>query len=138
MRTRPKAFVESWLRRRARTASAALLAQEALAAVWRRAQRALSEIALQSLARAALDSSARAFPLLAHARVTSHGFELGRAADAPSEELLPALGGLLVELIALIEDTSGAILAPALEAELLRVEGGRRAPVGGVRPFAAG
>jgi hypothetical protein len=130
-----RAFVESWLQRRARTASAPLLAQEALAAVWGRAQRSLSEFALQALARCALDEAAKDFPLLADARVTPHGFELGAAADA---DLLPALGGLLVELLGLVEDTSGAILAPALEAELLRVGGGRRTPPSGVRPVPAG
>ena len=136
MRTRPQAFVESWLLRRARTASAPALAQEALRAVWGRAQRSLSELALQALARNALEASTRDFPLLREARVVPHGFELGAAAAAPPGELLPALGGLLVQLLALIEDTSGAILAPALEAELLRVDG--RTPPGGVRPVASG
>ena len=136
MRTRPKAFVESWLQRRARTASASALAQEALEAVWGRAQRSLSELALQALARNALDAAAREFPLLADARVVPRGFELGAAAEAPPAELLAALGGLLSELLALVEDTSGAILAPALEAELLRVDG--RTPPGGVRSVAAG
>ena len=136
MRTRPGSFVESWLRRRARTASAAALAREALEAIWGRAQRSLSELALQALARNALDAAAKEFPLLADARVTPRGYELGAAAEAPPVELLAALGGLLVELLALIEDTSGAILAPALEAELLRVDG--RTPPGGVRSVAGG
>ena len=136
MRTRPKVFVESWLSRRARTTSAPALVQEALAAVWGRAQRSLSELALQALARNALDAATVEFPLLAEARVVPHGFELGAAAGALAGELLPALGGLLVELLALIEDTSGAILAPALEAELLRVEG--RTPPAGLRPVARG
>lgn len=136
MGTRPKSFVESWLRRRARTASAAVLAREALEAVWSRAQRSLSELALQALARTALDAAARDFPLLADARVAPRGIELGAAAEAPPAEVLAALGGLLVELLALIEDTSGAILAPALEAELLRIDG--RTPPGGVRSVAGG
>lgn len=136
MRTRPRSFVESWLGRRARTASAPVLAQEALKAIWCRAQRSLSELALQALARNALDAATREFPLLADARVAPRGFELGAAAEAPPVELLAALGGLLVELLALIEDTSGAILAPALEAELLRVDG--RTPPGGARPVAIG
>ena len=55
----------------------------------------------------------------------------------PSRHLLAALGGLLVEILALVESISGAILAPALEAELLRVAGGRRTPLG-VRPIQAG
>lgn len=136
MRTRSRVFVESWLRRRERTASAAALAEEALEAVWGRAQRSLSELALQALARNALAAAARPFPLLAGARVTPRGFELGQAAEAAPGELLAALGGLLIELLALIEDTSGAILAPALEAELLRVDG--RTPPGGQRPVSGG
>jgi hypothetical protein len=52
-------------------------------------------------------------------RVTPRGFELGAGVDTP--DLLAALRALLIELLALVEDTSGAILAPALEAELLRV-----------------
>ena len=136
MRKRPRSFVESWLRRRERTASAAALAHEALEAVWGRAQRSLSELALQSLARNALETATRQFPLLADASVSPRGFGLGAAAGAPPADLLAALGGLLVELLALVEDTSGAILAPALEAELLRVDG--RTPPGGVRPVAGG
>jgi hypothetical protein len=136
MRTGPRTFIESWLARRARTASAALLAEEALGAVWGRAQRSLSETALQALARTSLDAAARDFPVLADARVGSRGIEIGPLAGAAPAELLPALGGLLAELLALVEDTSGAILAPALEAELLRVGGGRRTPSEGVKPVA--
>jgi hypothetical protein len=138
MRTNPRAFVDGWLARRARTSSAPLLAQEALAAVWGRARRSLSEPGLQVLSRNALDAAAKEFVLLADARIGPQGFELGALADAPAAELFAALGGLLVELLALVEDTSGAILAPALEAELLRVDGGKRTPASGVRPVAAG
>lgn len=138
MRSSTRAFVDSWLARRARTSSAALLAREALAAVWGRARRSLSEPALQSLARNALGAAAREFALLADARIGPLGFELGELDDAPAADLLAALGGLLVELLALVEDTSGAILAPALEAELLRVDAGKRTPASGARPVAAG
>jgi hypothetical protein len=138
MRTAPRAFVESWLRRRSRVASAPLLAREALEAVWGRARRSLSEFALQALARTALDAATKEFPLLAHLTIAQGGFELGEAAKVPAADLLAALGGLLAELLAIVEDTSGAILAPALEAELLRVGGGRRTPPGFVRPIAGG
>jgi hypothetical protein len=138
MRTKPAAFVESWLRRRAATPDAALLAQEALDVLWTRARRSLTELSLQALARNALESATRESPLLADARVTHRGFELGAAAAAPPADLLAALGALLVAILALVEDTSGAILAPALEAELLRVASGRRTPPGGVRPVASG
>jgi hypothetical protein len=132
---RSRHFVESWLKRRAATGSASLLASQALAAVWQRARRSLSELALCALGRCALDAAARDFPLLADARVGARGFELPAAAPA---ELLAALGGLLGEFLTLVEETSGAILAPALEAELLRVGGGRRTPPQGVRPLASG
>jgi hypothetical protein len=132
---RSRQFVESWLVRRARVASVTPLASEALAAVWERAQRSLSELALFALARCALDAAAREFPLLADARVGPGGFELP---DASAAALLPALGGLLSEFLSLVEEISGAILAPALEAELLRVGGGRRTPPQGTRPIAAG
>lgn len=139
MRSRPTAFVDSWLRRRANTPDAALLAQEALDVLWSRARRSLTELSLQALARIALESAARDFPSLADVRVTHRGFELGAAAEAPPAEVRAALRGLLVEILALIEDTSGAILAPALEGELLRVTGGRRtSPPGGMRPVAGG
>jgi hypothetical protein len=137
MRTGHRAFVESWLKRRAGTGSAPLLFSEALAAVWGRAQRSLSEVALQALARCALDAAVREFPVLADLRVGPRGFELPSAAAAPAEELLAGLGGLLIELLCLVEETSGKILAPALEAELLRV-GVRRTPPSGVRPVATG
>lgn len=138
MRPGARVFVEGWLRRRARTASPALLAEEALDAVWIRAQRSLSEFALQALARNALELAAKEHPLLADARITPRGFDVRALADAAPEDLLGALGGLLVELLALVEDTSGAILAPALQAELLRVGGSRRTPPSGMRPVAAG
>ena len=136
MRSDHDAFVQSWLKRRAGV-EAPLLADEALGAIWWRARRSLSELALQALARCAIDNAARDFPLLADARVTARGFELGAAASAAADELLAALTGLLVELLELIQETSGAILAPALEAELLHVGGGRRTPSQGVRPIAA-
>ena len=128
---RSREFVESWLIRRARTGAAAGLATDALAAVWERAQRSLSDLGLVAMGRCALDAAAREYPLLADARVTSRGFEL------PPALPLPAAGGLLIEFLSLIEETSGEILAPALEAELLRV-GGRRTPSGGNRPVASG
>jgi len=134
MREGHREFVESWLRRRAGTASAPLLAADALAAVWDRARRSLSELALVALARCALDAAARDFTVLADARLGPHGFELP---EAPAAVLLPALGGLLIEFLSLVEETSGAILAPALEAELLRVGGGRRTPPQGIRPLRA-
>jgi hypothetical protein len=99
--------------------------------VWARARRSLSEAALQALARTSLDAAAKVFPVLADSRVGPSGFELGASAQA-SADLLPALGGLLAELLSLVEDTSGAILAPALEAELLRVGDTRRTPRDGV------
>ena len=129
-----RAFVDSWLRRRAKAPSAAL-AEEALGAVWKRAQRSLSELALSALARCALDAATRDFPLLADVRIGGRGFELGAAAEAPPEHLFDALGGLLVELLSLVGETSGEILAPALEAELLRV-GARGTPPHGTRPLA--
>jgi hypothetical protein len=138
MRSSPSAFVESWLRRRAATPDVALLAQETLDVLWARARRSLTELSLQALGRNALENAVKEFPLLADARVTQRGFELGAAPETPRADLLAALGGLLVEFLALVEDTSGDILAPALEAELLRVAGGRRTPPGGVRPVAGG
>lgn len=129
---RSRQFVESWLVRRARTGVAAELATEALEAVWQRAQRSLSELALAALGRCALDAAVKEFHALADVRVGPRGFEL------PASLPLPALGGLLTELFALIEETSGEILAPALEAELLRVGGGRRTPPHGQKPVATG
>ena len=138
MRSGPSAFVESWLRRRAATPDVALLAQDTLDLLWARARRSLTELSLQALARTALENAVKEFPLLADTRVTQRGFELGASAEAPRADLLAALGDLLVELLALVEDTSGDILAPALEAELLRVASGRRTPPAGVRPVAGG
>src|SRR5712691_2921330 len=134
MQTRPGAFVENWLRRRAGVRSAQKLAEDALAALWKRAQRSVSDLALQALARCALETASLEQAMLADVRVGPRGFDLGALADAPRAELLAALGTLLVDLLALVHETSGAILAPALEAELLRVgtarRGGQRAPRG--------
>jgi hypothetical protein len=138
MRSGPSAFVESWLRRRAATPDVALLAQDTLDVLWARARRSLTELSLQALARNALENAVKEFPLLADTRVSQRGFELGVSAEAPRADLLAALGGLLVEFLALVEDTSGDILAPALEAELLRVASGRRTPPAGVRPVPGG
>jgi hypothetical protein len=123
---RPRAFVENWLRRRAGVRSAHKLAQETLAALWKRAQRSVSELSLQALARCALESASLEHSLLADVTVGPRGFDLAALTDAPRADLLAALGALLVEVLALVEETSGAILAPALEAELLRVGGARR------------
>jgi hypothetical protein len=127
MQTRPGAFVENWMRRRAGVKSAPRLAEDALAALWKRAQRSVSDLSLQALARCALEAASLEHAVLADVRVVPRGFDLGSVADAPRAELLAALAALLVELLALIHETSGAILAPALEAELLRVGGTRRA-----------
>jgi hypothetical protein len=124
-----RAFVESWLRRRSGI-PADLLAAQALEVVWARARRSLSELSLQALGRCALEAAAREFPALAGARVSAAGFQLPVSSAAGGDEALAALGGLLVEFLALVEATSGGILAPALEAELLGVSGGRRGTVG--------
>ena len=126
MQTRPSAFVENWLRRRAGARSAQKLAEDALAALWKRAQRSVSDLSLQALARCALETASLEHAMLADVRVGPRGFDLGALTDAPRAELLAALGALLVELLALVHETSGAILAPALEAELLRVGRARR------------
>src|SRR5438132_946300 len=123
MQTRPAAFVENWLRRRAGVSSVPRLAEEALAALWKRAQRSVSELSLQALARCALETASLEHALLADVHVGPRGFDLEALNDAPRAQLLSALAALLVELLALVEETSGAILAPALEAELLRVGG---------------
>jgi hypothetical protein len=125
MRSGHRAFVESWLRRRSSIAPP-LLAAQAVQAVWTRARRSLSDLSLQALGRCALDAAAREFPALADARVGPRGFELDSLSQSNTDELLAALGGVLVEFLGLVEATSGAILAPALEAELLGVGGSRR------------
>src|SRR4051794_29601328 len=113
MRIGARAFVESWMRRRAGARSPQRLAQEALQAVWKRAQRSMSELALQALFRGALETASLEHPLLADVRVGPAGFELGAFLEAPPAELLAALGALLAESLALVEETSGSILAPA-------------------------
>ena len=125
MRIRGRAFVDSWLRRRSGARFPQRLAEEALAAVWKRARRSMSELSLQALFRGALENASLEHALLADVRVGAQGFELGAFAEAPRAELLAALGSLLAEVLSLVEETSGGILAPALEAELLRVGGAR-------------
>ena len=110
--------------RRARAGVAPGLATDALAAVWERAQRSLSELALIALGRCALDAATKEHPELADVRVGTRGFEFPEALP------LAPLGGLLIELLSLVEETSGAILAPALEAELLRIGSRRTPPLG--------
>lgn len=127
MRPGHRAFVEGWLRRRS-SVDPQLLAGQALQAVWGRARRSLSDLSLQALGRCALDAAAREFPALADARVGPRGFDLESLSQTSADELLAALGGVLVEFLGLVEATSGAILAPALEAELLGVGGARRSP----------
>lgn len=121
MCTAHRAFVESWLSRRARGAELSGLAQQALQAVWSRSRRALAALSLQALGRAARDAAARDLPLLADVAVGPEGFALGALLQAPPAELRAALGALLIELIGVVEAATGDILAPALQAELLRV-----------------
>ena len=116
-----RAFIEAWLSRRAGSAT---LAQQALSVVWSRALRGVSELTLLSLARAARDAAARAHPLLSDVRVEPGGFDTSALRDVPGREASAALGALLVELLALVELISGEILAPTLQAELMRL--GRR------------
>ena len=118
MRTANRAFVEGWLSRRARGADLRQLGEEALAAVWARSRRGLAGLCLEALGRAARDAAARELPVLSDVNVGPGGFSL--AGVAP-DELRAALGGLLVEVLCVIEAATGDILAPALQAELLRV-----------------
>lgn len=127
MRAGYQDFIESWLRRRRDEPRA--LAEAALAACWSRAQRALSELSLQAIARAARDGAARRVPLLADLRVGGRGFEWGALGLATADELRTALAALLVELLTLVEATSGDILAPGLQAALLPI-GTRRGGCG--------
>src|SRR3954468_15338120 len=122
-------FGESWSRRRSGI-PADLLAAQALEAVWARARRSLSELSLQALGRCALEAAAREFPALAGARVSAAGFQLPVSSAAGGDEALAALGGLLVEFLALVEATSGGILALALAGKFLGVSAGRRGTVG--------
>ena len=116
-----RAFVESWLARRVRGGDVRVLADEALGAVWSRARRGLAGLTLQALGRAARDAAARELPLLSDVTVGPEGFSLEGIPPAPPDELRAALGGLLIELLSVVESTTGDILAPALQAELLRI-----------------
>ncbi len=121
MQTVHRAFVASWLSRRARDADVRRLAEEALAAVWSRARHGLAGLSLQALSRAARDAAAHDFPLLSDVVVGPAGFSFQGVAQAPADELRSALGGLLVELLSVVELVTGDILLPALQTELLRV-----------------
>src|SRR5438132_161170 len=93
---RSKEFVESWLRRRAATASAPLLASQALAAVWERAQRSLSELALLALGYAQLRQLHELGKLLGSA---------GTGSTGPAA--LRCLGRTVPLRIAMIAEASG-------------------------------
>ncbi len=121
MRTAHQAFVESWLSRRARGADVRGLAKEALGAVWSRSRRGMASLCLQALGRAARDGAARELPLLSDVSVGPDGFSLDGIEQASPDELRAALCGLLVELLSVVECATGDILAPALQAELLRI-----------------
>lgn len=120
-----RAFVESWLERRAHPLpppQAARLAEAALRAAWRRSGRGLGDTALRALAGCALDAAAREFPLLAQLRLGEGGFDLSQLAresiGLEQKELALALERLLVELLIVVNSATGGILAPALCAEL--------------------
>jgi hypothetical protein len=132
-----RAFVESWLQRRAGE-SLPLLAREALEALWTRASRSLSRLSLSALMRCALDAASARHALLLGVNVGPNGFEAETLLHAPPEELIDSLGSLLVEILAIVEETAGESLAAALESELLRVGGARRTPAGGVKRVRAG
>jgi hypothetical protein len=126
--SRHQAHVDAWLGRVASpsvsTQRLAQLLEEAIGAIWARAQLLLGDPAMEAITvRVALHAKRR-FPVLSPLEVTSGGVSclaLRHTPPALAEELREALRSMVVELLVVLGSLTAGVLTPALHEELDRV-----------------
>jgi circadian clock protein KaiC len=101
------------------------LFEAAWSALWRRAEAAVGEVALESIAKLVLSASVEKYPFLSPLKLESHGVschELVESSGAlKSRELQEGLRFMLAEFLNVIGDLTDEILTPGLYAELSRI-----------------
>jgi len=99
--------------------------EAAFAALWRRANRTLSDVTLMAILDRVLHDAVERFPLLAPLRVEQSGLhcaDLGATADGlDTAYLMDALQYVLAEYLTVLGGLVAEILTPALHAELARI-----------------
>jgi hypothetical protein len=119
------AAVDTWLETAASQPTAQLLDlfERAVAAIWRRAQRALGEVTLTAIADRVLHVSRERHPLLSRVEVERGVVRADalRAGGPTRDEVLAAMRFLLVEWLTVLGSLTAEILTPALHAELATV-----------------
>jgi circadian clock protein KaiC len=101
------------------------LFEAAWSALWRRAEGAVGEVALESIAQLGRSRSVEKYPFLSPLKLESHGVSsnalLESAVALDSRELQEGLRFMLVEFLTVIGDLTDEILTPGLYAELSRI-----------------
>jgi len=121
--------VSAWMEHAVNEApSTALLVlfEEAWRALWRRAESAVGEVALESIAQLVRANAVEKFPFLSPLKLkgpeVSYKALLGSASELKKAELQAALRFMLVEFLSVIGDLTDEILTPGLYDVLAQVE----------------
>ncbi len=132
------AAVDAWLATAASQPTAQLLDlfERAVAAIWRRAQRALGEITLSAIAERVLHVARERHPLLLGVEIECGQARLDalRAGGPTRDEIVAAVRFLLVEWLTVLGSLTAEILTPALHAELATITPARTDDQGGGSP----
>jgi hypothetical protein len=124
------AAVDSWLHGAASLSTPELLAffEQAVGALWRRAQRPLGEVTLSAIADRVLHTARERYPVLEPLTVERDAirFEALRAGSdrLQAKALLEAMRFVVVELLTVLGSLTAQVLTPALHSELLTVKPG--------------
>lgn len=101
------------------------LFEQALDALWRRANRTLGEVTLTAIVDRVLYTAAERYPPLASLKVESAGIQFhefrARVNTLDSGELFDAMGFVLMEFLRVLGSLTGEILTPALHSELSKI-----------------
>jgi hypothetical protein len=120
------AHVDAWLERRAKTLAPAqqvALFEQALGALWRRAEVTLGEITLTAIIDRVLCTASDAYPFLSELKIEETGisFEAFREQQTQNADLCAGLRLVLVEFLTVLGHLTDEILTPALHGELSRL-----------------
>lgn len=123
------ACVTAWMERNAKDLTTVQLLQlfeQALDALWRRAQRTLGDVTLMAIVDRVLHSAVEKAPPLSALKIEPSGVrceELHKQADGLSrDELEQGVRFVLVELLTVLGSLTAEILTPALHSELVSIE----------------
>lgn len=108
--------------------------EQALNAVWRRAEPILGDVTLTAIADRVFYTAVERFPFLQSIDVSSGGVRCAALAARPeagdSDLLVPGLRFLLVEFLTVLGNLTADILTPALHSELSKKAPAERLPEG--------